>query len=83
MLLELASLLSLTPVAKTQCFVHLSFDSTFQLSNGISSDLQKLLRLFNGTVIDAVFRTSFAATALPINVSFMKDLKSLIFSIQY
>ena len=48
---------SLTPVgAKTQCFVHLRFNSTLQIVNGISSDLQKLLRYFNGTAIVGFFR---------------------------
>ena len=43
-LLELASPLSLPPVAKAQCFVHLRFIYTLQLINDISSDCQKLLR---------------------------------------
>ena len=42
--LELASAF-LTPVAaKTHCFVHLSFNLTFQLTNGISRELPKLVR---------------------------------------
>ena len=41
---------------KTQWFIHLSFNLTFQLINGILSDLQKLLRYFNGTAIIAFFR---------------------------
>ena len=42
-LLELASSLSAPVTDKTQYFVHLSFNSTLQLINVISSDLQKLL----------------------------------------
>ena len=49
MLSGLALVLSPTATAKTQCFIHLSFNSTFQLINGISIDLQKLLRYFKGT----------------------------------
>ena len=50
-LLELSLVLSLPAAAKTQCLVHLRFHSTFQLINGISSHLQKLLKYFNGTTI--------------------------------
>ena len=50
------------PVAdKTQCFIHLSFNSTLYLINGISSDLQNLLKCFNGTVIVAFFKIPLAA----------------------
>ena len=34
-----------------------------QLINGISSDLQKLLKYFNGTEIDAFFKIQFAPSA--------------------
>ena len=37
-------MLSVLFEAKTQYFVHLSFNSTLQLINGILSDHQKLLR---------------------------------------
>ena len=61
----LSSLLPLTlssPGAdKAQCYVHLNFNSTLQLINGIPSDLQKLLKYFNGTVIVAFFRIPLAA----------------------
>ena len=50
-LLELTSTLSAPAAAKTQYFVYLSFNCTLQLINCISSDLQKLLRYFNGTII--------------------------------
>ena len=55
-LLGLASVLSFSAAAKTQYFVHVSFNSTFQLTNGISNNAQKLFRYFNGTVIVAFFR---------------------------
>ena len=45
---------------KTQYFVHLSFNSISQLINGISSDLQKLIKNFNGTAIAAFFRIPLA-----------------------
>ena len=45
--------LSAPPPDKTQWFVHLSFNYTSQLINGFSSDLQKLLKYFNGTAITA------------------------------
>ena len=48
---ELASSFSVPVEAKTQCLVHLTFNSTLQLINGIWSDLQKLLRYFNGKTI--------------------------------
>ena len=53
--------LSVPAKDKTQCFDHLSFNSTLQLINGISSDLQKLLKYFNGTPIVAFFRIPLAA----------------------
>ena len=53
---ELVSAFSLPGTDKTQYFFHLSFNSILQLINGISSDLQKLLRYFNGTAIAAFFR---------------------------
>ena len=46
----------LTSAAKTHCLVHLSLNSTLQLINDISSDLQKILRYFNGTAVVALFR---------------------------
>ena len=55
-LLGLSLILSLPAAAKTQFFVHLSFNSTPKLIYDISSDLQKLLRYFNCTAIVAVFR---------------------------
>ena len=67
---------------KTQCLVHLSFNSMLQLINCILSDLQKLLNYFSGTAIVAFFRIPLAAsgagwTALfPNNLAlYLKDLK--------
>ena len=51
---------SVPPVERTQYLVHLSFNSIFQLINGISSDLQKLLKYFNGTAV-AFLKIPFAA----------------------
>ena len=42
MFLQLKLVFSLPVPDKTQCFVHLRFNSTLQLVNVISSDLQKL-----------------------------------------
>ena len=53
--LSLSLALSLPAADKTQYFVHLRFNSIFQLNNGISSYLQKLLKHFNGTAIAAFF----------------------------
>ena len=63
LLLSLSSLLTLSlPAAdKTQYFVHLGFSSTLQLINGISSDLQKLLKYFNYTAIVTFFRSPSAS----------------------
>ena len=36
---------------KTQYFVHLSFNSTLQLIDGISNDLQILIKCLNGAAI--------------------------------
>ena len=44
----LALSFSLPSTDQTQCFVHLNFNTPSQLINDISSDLQKLLRYFNG-----------------------------------
>ena len=48
---SLALTLSTLAAAKTRCLVHISFNSTLELINGISIDLQKLLRYFNSTAI--------------------------------
>ena len=53
---EWASGFSTIAEAKTQCFADLCFNSTLKLINGISSNPQKLLRYFDGTVIVAFLR---------------------------
>ena len=45
---------------KTQYFVHLSFNLTFQLNNDISSDLQKLLKYFIGIAVVAFLTIQLA-----------------------
>ena len=80
--------LSLPLVEKTQYFVHLSFNSTFQLINGILNDLQNLLKYVNVTVIVVYFRILLAwvglgwAAVFPNNLAFneiiyIKGLKLL------
>ena len=49
-----------TSIDKTQWFVHLSFGSTLELINDILSDIQKLLRYFNGTAIAVFFIITLA-----------------------
>ena len=73
LLLDLASSFSLPIADKTQWFVHLSFNSTFQLINGISSDLQKLLndlkklliKIISCRIIDTIFEWK---NKQPINI---------------
>ena len=68
------------PATKIQYLAHLSFNSTLQLINGISSDL-KLLQYFNGTEIVAFFSIPLAppANVFPINLAlYVKYLKSLV-----
>ena len=79
-LLELTLPLPWQFADKTQWLVHLSLNSTLQLINGLSSDLQKLLRYFQGTVTVVFFKIPFAASAsvfpnsLPL---YLKELKAL------
>ena len=42
----------------------MSFNSTLPLLNGISNDLRKLLKYFNGTAIDTFFTNLFGPTAI-------------------
>ena len=53
-------IISLPSADKAPRFFHLSFNSTLQLIKGISSDLQKLLRYFNGAAIVVLFKIPFA-----------------------
>ena len=67
--------LSLTIIDKTHCFVHLSFNSTLQWFNGISSDVQILLRHVYGAAIVLSSKIPFAAAVFPINLNlYLKDL---------
>ena len=64
--------------------MNLSFNSTLQLINDISSNLKELFRYFNGKAIVVFPIIPFAppASVLPNNSSFhLKNLKSLVFSI--
>ena len=73
-LLGLALSLSALAADKIQYFPPSSFNSTLLLINGISCDLQKLLKYFNDTAVAAFFKIHFAlfATAL-----YLKDVKLL------
>ena len=53
---------SLPSIVKTQSYGHSSFDSTLQLINAISSDLEKLLTYSNGTAIVASLKTVFSTS---------------------
>ena len=88
LLLLSLSLSFLLPTAdKTENFVHFSFNSTLQLINCISNDLQKLLKYFNGTAIVAIFKIPLVvlagwATVFPNNLALhLKDLKISVFAI--
>ena len=65
-LLGLAFVLPAPAAGKTHYFVHLSFNSTLVLIcliNGISNDIQILLKYFNGTAIVKFFKIPFALSA--------------------
>ena len=79
---------SLPAPEKTQYFVHLSFNSTLQLINGISSDIQKLLKCFNGIadiaflkIPSAAFDAGWAAVFSNNLAFYWKDLKLSVFAI--
>ena len=55
--------LSAPAADRTQYFVHLSFGSTLQSINVISSNLQKLLKYFNGTEIVTFLKIPFSPSA--------------------
>ena len=60
--------LSAPAADKTPWFINLSFDYTLQLINGISSDLEDLLRYYNGTAIVVLFKIPFTPpTAVFLN----------------
>ena len=86
--LRLPSVLSAPAAVKTQYFFRLCFNYTLQLIKGISSDLQKLLKCFNGTAIAAFFRIPlvlFGASrpsVFPNNLAlYLRDLKSSVFAV--
>ena len=60
----LLALLSLPAADKTQYFVNFSVNSTLQLINCISNDLQKLLKYVNGAAVAAFFRIPLALFGL-------------------
>ena len=87
-LLRLPLVLSLAASDKKQYFIRLSFNLILQLINGISSDLQKLLKYFNGTAIVYFFRIPLAlyglgwASVFANNLALcLKDLKSSVFPV--
>ena len=57
--------------------MNLSFKSAFQLINGISSDIQKLLEYFNGKVIVSFFKILFALSASVFSNNLALYLKGL------
>ena len=79
-LLEFTLLFLIPSKGQIQYFVHVRFNSTLQLINGISSDCQKLLKYFNETaVVASFFRTEFLLSiALAL---YLKNLKALRFAI--
>ena len=82
--LALALSVSAPGADKTQYFAQLSFNSALQLINGISSDLQILLKYFNGTAIIALPKVLFApsVTVFSNNLAlYLKDLKLLVLAI--
>ena len=81
--LEKAFGLSAPAADKPQYFVHISFISTLQWINGISSDLQKLLKCFNGTATVAFLKIAFALSLSMFStnlVLYSKYLKLLLLS---
>ena len=81
---ELTLLFSVASKDKTQWFVHLSFNLILQLINGISSDLQGLLKYINGTAIFALNKivvATFEAFFYNNLALYLKDLKLLSFAI--
>ena len=76
------------PTEKTILHSHLSFNSTLQVINGISSDLQKLCKYFNGTAIVAFLKIPFGgfsadwAALFPNNLTlYLKNLKLSVLAI--
>ena len=81
--LEIAFGLSAPAADKPQYFVQISFNSTLQWINGISSDLQRLLKYFNGTAIVTFLKIAFALSLSMFSnnlVLYPKYLKLLLLS---
>ena len=88
-LLESALVLSfsLPRIDETLFFTHLSFNSTLQLINDSSSDLQKLVKYFTNPAIVAFYRLPLAwfkvgwTTGFPNNLALsLKSLNLLVFT---
>ena len=82
-LLRLAFVLSSPAADKTQYLFHLSFNSTLQLINDISSDLKKLLNYLNDTAFVAFLRIPLVSSASVFSNNlalYLKDLKLSVFS---
>ena len=75
--LKLAFALSVPAADKIQYFVHLNFNSTLQLINGISSDVQTLLEYFNGTAIVVFSKIPLVLPALVFSNNLSLHLKDL------
>ena len=63
-----------------QWFAHLSFNSSLQLINGISSDLRTLLRYFNSAAIFVFSKNPFvpSASVFPNKLAlYLKHMKAL------
>ena len=82
---SLLSLRFLLPAGdKTQYFVHLSFNFALQSINDILSNLQKLLKYFNGTAIVASFRIPLTPSVSVISNTlalYINDLKLTLLNI--
>ena len=85
---SLLNSLSAPAVRKTQYFVPLSFNSTLELIDSISRDLQKLLKYLNDIAIVELFRIPLAALAVWASVFtydlalYLKGLKSVVSSLE-
>ena len=71
------TLLALAAVVNTQFLIHFSESSIFQLINGISNDLQKLLKYFSGTAIFTPFFVPLFSVA-PITLAFYSNEGALL-----
>ena len=84
LLLTLSLTLSALAADKTQYFVQLNFNSTLQLINCISGDIQKLLQYFNGIAIVVFLQIPFSPSATVVSnelALYSKHLKLLLLEI--